>query len=372
MKKFSYCPIIGGLLFVLSLLSCKKQSDQLAAPVPPAAAPDSVLIKQINAWMDLETQVHEEPERKATIQRVKQSLDFSRMQVEEYKEGMKFILVPLRSSFVSNTNKEIRPENTVLFRTDAGGEIGKGNIVQYIPENISSGTKLPAGLIKKVFTEQAAPGTFRLTFTSVADFLLYEIKFKDGKPASMGVADQRAKAAAPGQGRGEQVEQCYDVFWVEFYPDGSTVWSYMYSYCNDACNTSRQVAGRGAIIACGGNSGEAVEYELIQNKTMRWEVYRENAGPPDFYFLVKASVILRGVKKSTEPGGGHFTNAWQPEIWEEHFDDYGLILQKIANQAWVGPQHAYHMVQVNIIHPPDTVPPDYKDKTESWEYAFVF
>ena len=303
MKKISSLSFISSLLFAFGLLSCNKESNEQLAQPPAVTAPDSVLIKKINAWMDMETQTHEEPERKETIQTVKQNLDFSRMQVEEYKEGMKFVLVPLRSSFVSNTHKEIRPENTVLFRTNAAGEIEKGNIVQYIPENTSAGTKLPSGLIKKVFLYEPVQGTFRLSFTSVADFLLYEIKIKDGKPASMGITDQRAKAAATGQGKGEQVEQCYDVYWVEFYPDGSTVWSYMYSYCNDACNTTRPVAGRGNIIACGGNSGEAVEYELLVSKDVDWEVFHNPGGGSGGINSVER---LKGKRFSTNPQGGEF------------------------------------------------------------------
>lgn len=312
-------------LFCIVLISCNKHSDEIAVNPPVNPVTDSVLIKKINTWMDAQTDEAVKTESKQTVQLVKKNLNFRNLEIQELKDGKKFVVVPLLTGFVSKTNKDKSPVNRVLFQLKENGEIEKGNIVQYIPNNKPASAPVPEKLFKRVFNYEPLQGSFRLTFLSVEDGLLFEIRVKDGKPVSMSVTDQKKKTDVGGR---NQTEQCYDVYWVEFFDNGNTVWSYMYSYCEDACNSTREAAGRGFVADCAGGSSGAIEYEMQFTRDVSWEVFHNPSGASGGIMSLER---LKGRRLSTNPQGGefkstsshfwsicNFCSADHDEVWVEH------------------------------------------------------
>lgn len=350
---------------LFSFTACKKERETVKPQQPEV---NTELVNKIKAWLEEQKSSQYKEEKKTTIQLLEDNLQMDRLWVEEYKQNEKFILVPISKRFISANNKGKDPVSYLLLVLDVAGNIRKGNIAQYMPVNKNANANLEKNTLYKIYNYQQLSFDATITYLSVTDELNYEMVFKNGNTRSLSVIKQKDEDSTGG--KGTAVQRCWDVYWVTYYEDGSSTWDFMYTYCDDDCNTTRNVVGRGIVIACAGGSGDP-EYELIHNKLMRWEVYRETAGPPDFYIAVQAKVFLFGKKDPAYPQGGYFTSTREAEIWTENFG-YDMDFQSLANQAWVGGQHAYHMVQGNVIYPPNTKEPHYVYKTQTWDFADVF
>ena len=114
-----------------------------------------------------------------------------------------------------------------------------------------------------------------------------------------------------------------------------------------------------------------IEYEFAVTKEKYWEVYRENAGTS--FVTLKAIAQFWGKKNSSWPQGGYFTSISSHGTFTLDFSTYGMDFQKFTDWARLaGGDHAYHTVTGNVIYPPNTIPPNYIDKTETFRFDVIF
>jgi hypothetical protein len=76
----------------------------------------------------------------------------------------------------------------------------------------------------------------------------------------------------------------------------------LYSYCEGECTETRNIAGKGFALNCGGGGG-GPEPEQIVITQRDWE----KATSTSNYWTVYSTERFEGVRKASEPGGGHFT-----------------------------------------------------------------
>jgi len=293
---------------ITGFISCKKETQSLPESNPQQEAiVDQATINNVNAWLDEKKAIAIKDDSKTKIQLLKDNLVFSKLKFEEYKNGEKFIVIPISRNFTTVNNKDKNPGNYLLLTLENTGKIRKGNIVQYVPANRQTNEVLATNSFNKIFNYKEFSNDATFTFLSITDDLQYAIKFENGKVSELNILKQKEKPSDSGNdGSRTQVPQCYSVFWVTYYPDGSSNWEFLYSFCEGECQTTKVAAGLAFRLNCFGGGGEGEpEYELEVHRTKEWTVTSNPINPAGGE--IKSLETIKGRRNSSEPQGGHFT-----------------------------------------------------------------
>lgn len=175
MKKHTIPALIA---FVMLFTACQKESKKLSD--------QDVVITKINSWLDSRLQANNETVN-ATILQLKANLDFTQLWDEEYRDRSKFIIVPLKAGFVSKNNKGKSPSNNLVLAIDEAGEITNANIIQYVPANGKPGVQIPRNALSKMYNGKPVMDEGKFSYSNLADRLLYELDFKDGRINKFGL-----------------------------------------------------------------------------------------------------------------------------------------------------------------------------------------
>lgn len=240
--------IISVLALLLFITACRRDSgvDNALRETPF----DTATTNKITRWIDAQRSDSDSRKNEQLLS-LKNNLVFKNTRYEFLRDQYRFIIVPLSKEFATKNNKDKNPINALLLIVDGQGEIKRGNIVQYISEkNKTTNNIIPASSFTKVFNSQQIDGSAIFSFLSITDEPLYELCYANGGLKSYSRPQTKQKTA--GKTEGSTVLMCYDVYWVTFFEDGSSNWNYMYSYCQDDCNETREALGRSFSINCGG------------------------------------------------------------------------------------------------------------------------
>jgi len=289
------------LLLTLTFATCKKEDSVNNKPTPEI---DSEIVSKVIVWLDAEKSATLKEEKRAKIQLLKESLSFKQLWYEESINEEKFVVIPINQNFLSDNNKGKSPKNYLLIVLDNTGRIRKGNIVQYISNSVAN-ISLETNSFYKIYNYRQLQNNATFSFLSITDYLTYEIVFKNGTPYSFSYTQQKDKVSTGGKEIAKTELMCWDVFWVTYYPNGTSYWEYLYSYCGDEeCQETRILAGRGSIINCGGGSGGG-EYELEVIRSVDWTVTPNPTGGTG---EIKSTETFKGKRNSNHPQGGYFTS----------------------------------------------------------------
>lgn len=292
-------PVSIIALTILFLSSCRKEGIQEANKISTAA--NKEIIDKVNAWLnDQKTKVSGDKPLK--IESLQQNLSFKNLRAEELYEGEKLLIVPVNQNFQTENNKEKNPVNYLLLILDNTDKIRKGNIVQYIPVNRNLNNKLPVNFFNKFYNLKILDLNGTLTFLSVSDDLLYEMKYENGTLKSYSEITNKVKGSGPGRQSTRITVDCYDVYFVTYYQDGSSTWEYLYSFCNEGeqqCKIAFKANGRTYRIGCDGGGGGNIETAVVTQKD--WEVATSTSG----FWLVYSTEKYSGNKRAD--GTGYFT-----------------------------------------------------------------
>lgn len=336
------------------------------------------MVEKVNNWLD-QQEGKFSGDRPSQVNMLQQNLDFGALEIQELYAGEKLIVVPVRTGFVTETNKQLNPVQYALFILDAKQSIRKGNIVQFVADATYPSKNLPANFFHNYYNLKEISISGKIAFLNVAGDFQYETKYDKGKLVHHTVLEYKKR----GSTSGPAIEaECYDVWLIQIFPDGSyQIIQFLYSFCiggtggggngEQPCRGTVNVSGRGLQVECGGGgSGPGGGATFAVTKLMTWEAYREvMANAPALIF---AQIQLWGVRDSNEPQGGHFTNAFSHDTYTENFSTYGMSWSGSYTQAWHGTQAAYHTVQGTIDYGPYGPPPKYIYKSKTFLFAEVF
>lgn len=189
---------------------------------------------------------------------LKENLDFEQLNIQDLNAGEVLITIPISLDLIIENNKNLHPANYLLLIMDKTKQIRKGNIVQFVAESNYISKQLPPGFFHKYYNLKSIDISGTITFLNVAGDMQYETKYENGKIISNSVIQQKPQRS----GRGNSAsQQCYDVWFVTWYTNGTSTWEYLYSFCLDGgegqqqCRGAINAAGRNIQIECGGGSG---------------------------------------------------------------------------------------------------------------------
>lgn len=357
-------PVAGRLqhIFVVLLLtvllgSCKKDSSPLIE-----ASKDETTNKVI-AWLEKQ-KTQASAEGAAKIESLKESLDFSLLTVVPFPPGEVVLVIPVKNSFVTTSNADKNPANSLVLFLNKNHEIRRCNIVQYISSQRISSRRALADFFNSYYRFRITDFTGSLVYLTFTDEIAYELNYIKG--------DVNYYKSMEKKQLGNLAETCYEIGWYYYWSDGSVTWEPIGGYCDD-CVPARTVNGQTYRVNCGGGGGGGGgnnEEPPALTKEMDWEVYSENMyGPPA---KITAKVQFWGRKVSGELQGGHFTQATDHNTYTENFNTYGMDWVTVYSQSWHGTQFGYQTVQGNITYAPYTLPPKYINKPKTFMFAEVF
>lgn len=283
--------LLPGFLALLLFGACRKETSP--AQQHPAHAE---AIARVNGWLDARQAESNEPQSR-TLQALRDKLELSALWFEELDHGEKLIIVPVKPGLETLYKTGKQPVNLLLLIRNEAGAIRKGNIVQYVADNGQAG--IPPHTFFKFYNEEPLETDAVFSFLTLTGQLVYEIKYKDGKAYSFGIASPRAAGTAVTGPIPDPIGPppvCIDWFLVTtyYYADGTTEQTEEYLY------TTCESGGGG-----GGGSSSENEPEL-----------EELVGPAQIDWIVSESPtwrvwsieLLSGIKVPGEAAGGHFTS----------------------------------------------------------------
>ena len=286
----------------LILFACKKnaENEQIENPI------NTEMTVKVNAWLDSRQAKVIITESKAKIRSLKENLDLSNLWLEDLSDGEKFLVVPVREELQSQNNKDKQKVTVVLFILNKAGELRKGNLVQFIPENKSAKLLLPINTFNKMYNFRPLETDGRFCFLSVDDKLLYQYDYKMGKLSAYGFVEAKPSSNNQKNDQGQQISATVNCTrdWyfttTYYYSDGTSYTTYEYLYstpCGDVQYDDPN--GTGGTGGNGDDAEEAMPYE-----TKDW-IYKINSSG---YWAVVPTEGFQGVKKRSSPGGGAFTS----------------------------------------------------------------
>lgn len=296
MRKHSFFLPVALLATALFFTACNKQD----AESKPGSLDNPLMTSKVHAWLDSKQSAN--APRNERVRTIRENLDFSQLFTEELNEKEKLIVIPIKSGFVANTNKADRPVNYLVLVMDKGGDINKGNLVQYIPENKQAGTPLPHDAFFLLYNAEDVTTDGRFVLLSIFDRFLFEASYKDGQRVSfaeMRPKDKQRNTAA------KEAKTCIDWYLITtyYYLDGTREIreEYLYTTCSDSSCQPNELCDE---FEGGTGGANFVDYQYEVGKTKEWTVF---TNPVSGIGEVKSIERLKGRRVSTEPEGGHFT-----------------------------------------------------------------
>jgi hypothetical protein len=231
---------------------------------------------------------------------IKTNLDFSKLRIENSEGNEQLVIVPIKEQFKMIKHVDAKTVVNLLIVLDQYGNIRKGNLVLFIPDN-GEPSIIPDNTFYAIFNtaEPKCNGNFH--FLSVSGRLLYQLNYENKKLRSAGIVKNK-EGNISGRTMG-----CIDWYLVTtyYYDDGttSTEEEYLGRTC-DGCDDPnlQSICPDDGNGGNGGGLGET-EYEYEATREQNWEVYPG----PNRAWGVYALDRLKGKRNSSEPGGGHFT-----------------------------------------------------------------
>ncbi|MET0393423.1 MAG: hypothetical protein ABW019_09795 [Chitinophagaceae bacterium] len=288
MKKLILLPCLMAI--PLLFITCRKETSGGKQDLNSV---QSEMVAKAGDWLNARLSATSQ-QRNARIGQLKNSLDFSRLRVEELNKGERFMIIPVDKTFEVGYNQDKSPVTNLLLIVDKTGRVRKGEIVQYIADDPSAGRSVPAGTFHALFNSKPVTANGRFVFLSLFDRHLYEVGYKDGALNAFTVMQPKDKPGAASR----EGELCIDWYLITtiYYTDGTH-------------ETSEEYVGTTSYGSCqpgekcdqlDGGTGGAPEVVSAQKD---WTVAHNTYG---LWFVV-SNEQFNGVKVPGELGVGHFT-----------------------------------------------------------------
>src|SRR6266700_1207895 len=264
---------------IISFNACRKEASPDKLTLHSAQAE---ITAKVNAWLDNQkSSINQEINTR--IKSLKENLDITRARFEMLSDKEQFLIVPVTDNFKPINNRGNNPVNNLLLIVNESGEIRKGNIVQYVPDNSQIGHEVPQNTFFKMFNEKSIDCNGAFRFLSIMDTYLYELKYENGALHSYGLMQPKMKTVTTNSTNSDCVD--WYIVTTYFYEDGTSDrdWEYIGTTC-DGCPPNDPRVAQSFLCGDGaGGGGGDIEYEeeYIVTVTCQKPVYfidTENGG----------------------------------------------------------------------------------------------
>mgnify|MGYP000226172549 CR=1 FL=1 len=260
---------------LLMLGSCKKQIEEPALQevlsVTKSNPPD-LQKNSVQTWLE-EQKSELTPIRNEAIQLLQENLDYESMHIEILQNGETATIVPVKSSYVSQYNKDRNPVNVMFIRRSENGDVIQGNIVQYIPAN-GPASSIPENTFSYLYENFTLEEDCELLYLSITDVYKYEFRYEGGNIATYKYRRSEPSKQFTGKGEGGKI-MCYDQYLVttSYYFDGhvEVTEEYLGTVCYGDCLPGEkcdELEGGGG----GGGPQNPIEYRPVIAQSS-WKVW---------------------------------------------------------------------------------------------------
>ncbi|MEI9944859.1 MAG: hypothetical protein WDN26_11625 [Chitinophagaceae bacterium] len=255
-------------------------------------------------------------------------------------------------------NNDKHSVNALLLIETSSGNIRKGNIVQYIPDQ-EQATSIQKNSFSKIFNGENFDLDAQFSFLTILDKLSYQVKYKDGYMQSSGIVKPGSSVVpnTPPQDPIGPAPVCTDWYLVTtyYYLDGST------SQTEDYVFTTCEPSGGG-----GGGGGDGNGNDGTVSLPIEW--WPAEAA----IWALKSSEFVTGEKNASEPGGGHFTGIVHQG--EQLITGSGIATwEKLSANAW---KFSTSLVKANVNGKVTFTNPNSPDvpinTTRQWAFFILF
>lgn len=184
-RSLLFLPILWALMLILA--SCQKDAEKKNN--------NDELVSKIYSWLDKQKSPNQ-PNKAANIDLLKENIDFSALRFEQFTKNEQFIVIPIKENYKIKKNIDKNTPSVLLLVQDKPGNIIRGHMVQYSPENNEPMNAIPDNTFYKMYAEKnlECNGLFR--FLSPTGRWLFQRQYKNGKMKSFGFvkADNNSQA----------------------------------------------------------------------------------------------------------------------------------------------------------------------------------
>lgn len=184
------------------------------------------------------------------------------------------------------------------------GNVRKGNIVLFYPQNGQTYTKVPDNTFYDILNTARPECNGKFKYLSVVGKRLHELEYENGHLKYFGYASDSTMNQSNGR-----LNTCVDWYWVyTWYDELGNILSQYREYYTTTCQGEDCQDPYNAMLcpmdnSSGGGTGSPSDWEFAAERPMQWVVHE----PSNLWWYVMSYETLSGVKVQGEPDGGHFT-----------------------------------------------------------------
>jgi hypothetical protein len=285
--------LLGGVL-AIGVFACQKMVSPDVEPVAPATTAE---ISKIKAWLKVQRD-HFTTDK--WLDSVDKFIDWSITQRLNFKESQTLVALPLNLT-VRNAIRATglgtetdASANYLIVTLDKAGEVAQGSIAQITPTDATAKVNA-VRTAESAFLDKKSSYNGTFTIFTITKRFLYQVSFKNhqkehtielqlkdktgkakikmnGNMKDAGVEKGAASSMAfatgtntttiislPEQPKQKVNSDCLHWYLVWYYPDGTEVWTYVYTTCAGVCSFqsfSTKGDTREVKVMCGGQPAE--------------------------------------------------------------------------------------------------------------------
>jgi hypothetical protein len=143
------------------------------------------------------------------VELLKDNLDISRLRIEQSEEQEKIVIIPVKKEFKTLKNIDKNAILNLVLILDKSGNVRKGNLVLYLPENGQVNNKVPDNTFYNILNTGKPDCNGKFRYLSVTGKRLHELEYQNGHLKSFG----NFKDSSINNGTG-RTNSCIDWYWV--------------------------------------------------------------------------------------------------------------------------------------------------------------
>lgn len=252
---------------MLILASCQKVAEKQTN--------NDELISKIYSWLDKQKSPSQ-PNKAANIDLLKENMDFSALRFEPFTENEQFIVIPIKEDYKIKKNIDKNTLPVLLLVQDKPGNIIRGHMVQYSPENNQPMHSIPDNTFSKMYAEKTLDCNGLFRFLSPTGRWLFQREYKNGKMKSFGFvsADTNPQART-------STDCTYYFLILTLWVDG-VVFSQEAIYLGEVCESNCDDAFNQSLCpdydsgGAGGNPSQAQETCCIPDPNTQFSYEKTN------------------------------------------------------------------------------------------------
>ena len=224
-RSLLFLPILWAIMLIL--ISCQKDAEKKNN--------NDELVSKIYSWLDKQKSPNQ-PNKAANVDLLKENIDFSALRFEQFTKNEQFIVIPIKENYKIKKNIDKNTPSVLLLVQDKAGNIIRGHMVQYSPENNEPMNSIPDNTFSKMYAEKEMECNGLFRFLSPTGRWLFQREYKNGKMKSFGFV--KAGDNAQARTSGTCTYYFLNLYWWENGVVVAKETIYLGRFCESSCDDS--------------------------------------------------------------------------------------------------------------------------------------